>query len=263
VTRSALTSDGAARVGGTCGPTGTTRGGWGPGRGFCVSGSVLEAPTFVAGLDDLAMMGEPVEECRGHLGVAEDGGPFAEGEIGGDDHRGLLVEPADQVEQELATGLSEGQIAEFVEDDEVHAGEVIGDTAGPPGASFGLELVDEVDDVEEAAASARSDAGSGDGDGEMGLAGAGAADQDDVALMGEEVAAGEVAHQGLIDRRIVEDEVVDIFGEWQLGDGDLVLDRPSLLLGDLGGKQVADEALRLVLAFDRVAMISSKAAFMP
>jgi putative ABC transport system substrate-binding protein len=35
---------------------------------------------------------------------------------------GSLVEPADEVEQELATGLSERQIAEFIEDDEVHAG---------------------------------------------------------------------------------------------------------------------------------------------
>ncbi len=34
---------------------------------------------------------------------------------------GLLVEPADQVEEELAAGLGEGQIAEFVEDDEVLA----------------------------------------------------------------------------------------------------------------------------------------------
>ena len=85
----------------------------------------------------------------------------------------------------------------------------------------------------------------------MGLAGAGAADQDDVALMGEEVAAGEVAHQGLVDRRAVEGEVVDVLGQRQLGDGDLVLDRARLLLGDLGGEQVADDPLGLVLALDR------------
>jgi hypothetical protein len=28
------------------------------------------------------MMGQSVEQSRGHLGVAEDAGPFAEGEIG-------------------------------------------------------------------------------------------------------------------------------------------------------------------------------------
>jgi hypothetical protein len=40
------------------------------------------------------VMGEAVEERGGHLGIAEDGRPFAEGEIGGDDHRGLLIEAA-------------------------------------------------------------------------------------------------------------------------------------------------------------------------
>ena len=31
------------------------------------SGAVLEAPAFVAGLDDLAMMGEAIEQRRGKL----------------------------------------------------------------------------------------------------------------------------------------------------------------------------------------------------
>ena len=58
----------------------------------------------------LAVMGEAVEQGGGHLGVAEHGGPSAEGEVGGDDDRGALVEAADQVEQQLAAGLCEGQI---------------------------------------------------------------------------------------------------------------------------------------------------------
>ena len=58
------------------------------------SGAVLEAPALVAGLDDLAVVGQAVEQRGGHLGVAEDGWPFAEGEVGGDDDRGALVEPA-------------------------------------------------------------------------------------------------------------------------------------------------------------------------
>jgi hypothetical protein len=42
-------------------------------------------------------MGEAIEQCRGHLCIAKDGWPFAEGEVGGDDDRGALVEAADQV----------------------------------------------------------------------------------------------------------------------------------------------------------------------
>ena len=122
---------------------------------FGRSGAVLEAPALVAGLDDVAVMGEAVEQRGGHLGIAEDARPFAEGEIGGDDDRGALVEPADQVEQQLAAGLGEGQIAEFVEDDEVEAREIIGDAALASGARLGLEPVDEIDGGEEAARAIR------------------------------------------------------------------------------------------------------------
>ena len=54
----------------------------------------------------------------------------------------------------------------------------------------------------------------------------------------------------LVDRRAIEPEVVDILGQRQLGDGQLVLDRPRLLLGDLGPQQITDNARRLALALD-------------
>src|SRR3954453_21379194 len=101
-------------------------------------------------------------------------------------------------------GLSEGQIAKFVEDDEVHAGEVVGEPALAAGAGLGLEPVDEIDHVVEPAVGTAADAASGDGDGKMGLAGAGPADQHGVALLGNEVTPGEVTHERLVDRRAVE-----------------------------------------------------------
>ena len=75
--------------------------------GVVASGAVFEAPAFVSGLDDVAMVGQTIQQRRSHLGVTEDGWPFAEVEIGGDDHRGLLIEMADQMEQQLAAGLGE------------------------------------------------------------------------------------------------------------------------------------------------------------
>jgi hypothetical protein len=59
------------------------------------------------------------------FGVAEHAGPFTEGEIDGDDDGHALIEPAEEMEQRLATGLSERQKAEFVEDDEVHPGQML------------------------------------------------------------------------------------------------------------------------------------------
>ena len=139
------------------------------------------------------------------------------------------------MEQQLSTGLGERQVAQLVEDDEVEATEVVRHSALSAGAGLGLELVDQVDDVEVATTHTAPDAGPGDGDGEVGLARAGAADQHDVALLGNEAAAGEVPDQVLVDRRPIEDELVDVLGEWQLGHAHLVADGTSLLLGDLGG----------------------------
>lgn len=84
--------------------------------------AAFESPAIIAGLDDVAAMGQPIEQRSGHLGVAEHAGPFSEGEIGGDDDGSSFVEPADEMEGKLAAGLGEGQISEFVQDDEVHPG---------------------------------------------------------------------------------------------------------------------------------------------
>jgi hypothetical protein len=50
---------------------------------------------------------------------------------------------------------------------------------------------------------------------------------------------------------LLEREVVDVLGQRQLGDRELVFDRARLLLRDLGFQEIADEALRLVLALER------------
>ena len=58
---------------------------------------VLEAPAFVAGFDDLAVMRQAVEQCGRHLCIPKHAGPFTECQIGRDDDRGALVELADQI----------------------------------------------------------------------------------------------------------------------------------------------------------------------
>ena len=175
--------------------------------------AAFESPAVIAGLDDVAMVSQAVEQRGRHFGVAEHAGPFTEGEIGGDDDGCALVKSADEVEQELAARLGERQVAEFVEDDEVHPGQMLGDTTLPSVAGLDLEAVDEVDHVVEAAAGTGSDAASGDGDGQMGLAGAGTADQNGVTLLGDEAAAGEIIDQRPIDGRVFELEVLKVLGK--------------------------------------------------
>src|ERR1700675_3393396 len=85
----------------------------------------------------------------------------------------------------------------------------------------------------------------------MRLARSGSANQNNVALLRDEAAAGEIAHQALVDRGACEFEAVDILGERQFSDGQLVLDRARLLLRDLRLEQIAGEALRFMLPLER------------
>ena len=199
-----------------------------------VSGAVFEAPGFVTGFDDLAMMGQAVQERGGHLGVAKHSWPFGESEVGGDDDGCAFVKFADQMEQQLAPGLGEGEIAQLVEDDEVEAVQVICKAALFAATGLGLKAIDQIDDIVEPAPRAVADQGSGNGDCQMRFTGSGASDQHDIALIGHESAGCKVTNQARIDRRVGEVKVVEILRQRQLCDGELIANRPVLLLGNLG-----------------------------
>ena len=47
--------------------------------------SALEALAVVAGLDDVAVVGQAIEQGGRHLGITEDARPFTKGKVGGDD----------------------------------------------------------------------------------------------------------------------------------------------------------------------------------
>ena len=87
----------------------------------------LKLSALVAGFDDVTVMSKTVEQRGRHFWIAEHARPFAEGEVGRDDDLGALVETADQVEQQLPAAAARREIAEFVEDHEVEAREVIGE----------------------------------------------------------------------------------------------------------------------------------------
>ena len=50
-----------------------------------IVGAAFDAPAVVAGLDDVAVVCQPIEQSGGHLGITEDARPFTEVEVGGDD----------------------------------------------------------------------------------------------------------------------------------------------------------------------------------
>lgn len=59
--------------------------------------TVLEALTLVAGFKDEAVVGEPVEQRRGHIRVTKYAGQIGEVQIGRNHQAGPLVELADQM----------------------------------------------------------------------------------------------------------------------------------------------------------------------
>src|SRR3546814_2591097 len=111
---------------------------------------MLEPPALVAGLDDVAVMGEPIEQRGGHFGIAEHGRPFAERQVGGDDDRGVFVKSADEMEQQLPASAGERQIAQFVEDQEVEPRQMLGELSGAALVNLHLEPVYKIGRVVEA-----------------------------------------------------------------------------------------------------------------
>ena len=71
---------------------------------------MAETIGLVAGSDDMAVMCEPVQQRRGHLGVVEDGRPLSEGQFGSDHHAGVPVELR-QVGQQRLAGLAEWRLS--------------------------------------------------------------------------------------------------------------------------------------------------------
>jgi len=106
------------------------------------------------------------------------------------------------MEEKLTSDLGKGQITEFIEDNQVEARQIVSKAALPAGASLGFESIDQIDDVEETATRSAANAGARDGDGKMRLAGSSPSDEDDIALLGDEVATYKITDQALIDRCI-------------------------------------------------------------
>ena len=162
--------------------------------------AVLEAEAVVSGFENVAAMGETVEQRRGHLRIAEDCRPFAEAQVRRDDDAGSLVELAQEMEEQGSAGGAERQVAELVEDDEVAIGEPPCDLASFPLALLLFEGVDELDRGKEPNALAvLLDGLDADGRGEVRLARAGAADQDDVVRVFQELATVKLADERLVD----------------------------------------------------------------
>ena len=66
------------------------------------------------------MVGEPIQQRAGEALGSEHGRPFVEGQVRRDDDRAALVALREDFEQQLGADLRERDVAEFVDDQELH-----------------------------------------------------------------------------------------------------------------------------------------------
>ena len=83
--------------------------------------------------------------------------PIGEGQIRGDQQGRVFVEFANQVEQQLAARLAERQVAQLIDDDEIVTQQLLGQAATATGRLLLLELVDQINEIEEASARTGAD----------------------------------------------------------------------------------------------------------
>ena len=77
---------------------------------------ILHAVAFALDDDGFGVMQESVEHRRGEDGiVVEDLGPGFEGLVGGEDRGAAFIPLADDLEEQIRSGLVDGQIPEFID----------------------------------------------------------------------------------------------------------------------------------------------------
>ena len=81
----------------------------------CPCASVAQPEALGAGLDDVGVEGQPVDDGRHQARIGDDLAPLAERQVGGGGHRGLLLPLGQDLEQQLRAAGVELDVAELVE----------------------------------------------------------------------------------------------------------------------------------------------------
>lgn len=139
------------------------------------------------------MVDDAVDDRGGEFVVGKDGAPFAEFDVGGEDDTASFIGAGDDLVEQAGAVDVEGHVAEFIEDDQIGAGQVLEDLIETAGA-FGLaQLQDEFGGLAEAHGPAFLDGLDAQGGGQMGLAAAGPAVEDEVLGPVDEFQASELS----------------------------------------------------------------------
>ena len=89
---------------------------------FPAAGKPIAVPVH---LEDMNMVGQPVEQSAGETLGTEHRCPFVERQVAGDERAAALVALAEHLEQQFAANGGERDIAQFIQDQQLYAGEML------------------------------------------------------------------------------------------------------------------------------------------
>jgi len=191
----------------------------------------------------MAVVEQAVQDGRGHHRVAQHLAPGTDRLVAGDQEAALFVAPADQVEQEMAAGPHQGQVAQFVQDQQVGPAEMDqGIVQGPMLLGLG-ELVDQVQGSDEPAAVALLDGLPPQADGQVRLSDSGRPQEQDVGGVGQVPPGLQFGHQAPVHARL-QVEIVGLQGPVQGELGQLGPEHGPFCI--LGGHLLPDDLVQEV-----------------
>ena len=86
--------------------------------------AVADAVAVAVHLQDMDVVGEPVQQRAGEAFRTEDLGPLIERQVGGDQDGAPLVALAEDLEEEFRAGGGQGDEAQFVDDQQAETGKL-------------------------------------------------------------------------------------------------------------------------------------------
>ncbi|ORV98945.1 hypothetical protein AWC13_12135 [Mycobacterium kubicae] len=93
-------------------------------EGQGIGAGVLEAVAGAFEGQDVGVVDDAVDRGRAYHSTSEDVTPAGIGQVGGQDERGLLVAAGDQLEKQIRGVLSEGDVADLVDDEQSDAAQL-------------------------------------------------------------------------------------------------------------------------------------------
>ena len=204
--------------------------------------ALSQAIAFAVHLEDVDVVGQPVEERPGQALGAEGFRPFIEGQVARDQRGSALVALRDQFKEQLGPSFGERDEAQFVDDQQLGVGHLFLD---PQQATLVARLHQFVDQGRGGGEADRHPFLAGrepQAEGDVGFAGAAWAKGDHVLAPFDPVAARQLQHLHLVELgNRLEVEALEAFGGRELGCLDAALDHPSLAIDQLQFDQARQE----------------------